>query len=372
MTDRIAGAFTSWGKLDKVLLGTMHPISYFDEVPDPAYKDRMVKITQETIEDLDNLSTLMAGHGVEVHRTKSYFNKPGVYSNGHVNMINPRPPYTPRDNVDFVDNKMISLYNSNQPAQYFDDFAHHELFAELARQGAKWNQMPKGPCNMDEQDSKVSYIDDEYPGEFTPYWDSSNVTKIGRYFFHTIKKNSNKLGLAWIKEVLGDKIEFIEYSDKERFVNHVDATIKIIRPGLLLSAYAKEHVVKCIPQMSSWDCIHLPTSNERKIEKYFDFENYHDGRPAENHNNVEKWSSSWLENWADDDVLNTNFDINVISLDENTVIIPEANPEYEKLLAGHNVKTIVCNLRHRFFWGHGLNCVTSDILREDECIDYFK
>ena len=87
--------------------------------------------------------------------------------------------------------------------------------------------------------------------------------------------------------------------------------------------------------------------------------------------NIEDWSQNWVEQWADDDIINTNFDLNILNTDENTVLIPNENPEFEKMLKKHNVDAIVCKLRHRFFWGNGINCFTSEVLREDECINYF-
>ena len=86
MTDRIVGAFTHWAKLKKVLVGSMHPSSYFDEITDAGFRDRMKHINDETIEDLENLSKLLRDNNIEVHRTVDVCDKPGVYSTGNLNV----------------------------------------------------------------------------------------------------------------------------------------------------------------------------------------------------------------------------------------------------------------------------------------------
>jgi hypothetical protein len=366
MSDRIVGAYTHWAKLKKVLLGVMHPVDYFDEIPDEDFRHRMKQIVEETTEDLDNLAEAMQSYGVEVHRTQDTFPTPGVYSNGVINVVNPRPPYTPRDNVDFVGNKMISLHNSNQPHEYFNDFAHHDLFVSLAKQGASWHQMPKGSGRYVRD---WDHDDPAFPFESTPFWDASNLTKIGNRFYYSMGINVNQLGLGWYKDVVGDAVEFIQYTDKAKFHEHVDSRIHILRPGLYLSENPADDVVASIPELEKWDCIHLPTSNSRALKEYFGSEHHFSGTRLDQ-NNVADWSRKWLTDWVDNDVINTNFNINIISLDESTVILPEPNPEYQKILSTHGVDSMVCRIRHRYFWGQGLNCMTADILREDECVDY--
>ncbi len=369
MTDRIVGAFTHWAKLKKVLVGSMHPSSYFDEITDAGFRDRMKHINDETIEDLENLSKLLRDNNVEVHRTIDVCNKPGVYSTGNLNVVNPRSPYTPRDFCDFVDNKMLGLLNDNQPVEWFNDYSHHDLFKNFAKQGAQWHQMPKGHGNdFDEFD----YDDEDYPQNIIPIMNGSNITKMGNVFYYSKGGSNNQMGIDWYKNVVGDKVTFKQYKDKTLYYAHVDSRIHIIRPGLFLSENPKDVVVKNVPELGKWDCIHLPTGNQAKIDEYYGKSEHHFSGEYGGNYNVKDWTHSWLSNWVDDDVVNTNFNINVISVDDNTVILPEANTEYQKLLEKHKVDSVVSRLRHRLFWGHGLNCFTADILREDECIDYFE
>jgi len=366
MNEKVVGAYTSFGKLKKALVGTFQPLDYFDALPEGQFKDRMTKIMSETIEDRNKLVLMLKSHGVETYENKYHFDKPQVASNGITSVINPRPPLTPRDNTDFIDNKMFSLYTTNQPNRYFDDYGHHDVFVDFFKKGAEWHQMPKG-YHQTEVENKLHWL--EYPGEHHPYMDASNCIKIGKHIFYTLAYTANQLGMNWFKSILGDKFTFHELMDKQRWVDHTDAMIKVVRPGLILSKYKKETVVKVIPQVANWDFIFVE-NNHSHIQKYFLDQDTSDGKWY--WYETENWSTKWLEQWVDDDIWNTNFDINIISLDEKTVLIPDENPEYEKTLKKHGITAIPCRLRHRYFWGHGLNCLTSDILREDECIDYFK
>jgi len=369
MTEKIVGAFTQFGKLKKVLVGTMHPNDYYDIIPDKEFRERFRLINDETIEDLDNLANVIKDYGAEVFRTKDMFDQPGVYSNGVINVVNPRPPYIPRDFCDFVDNKMLGIVTNNQPHEYFSDYAYYDLYNSFANQGAEWHQMPKSP-GLDFDD--VDYNSDDYPQNIFPIWNASNVTKLGSNFYCSPLVTANQKGYNWYKSVIGDKVTFREFKNEHVYYAHVDSRVHILRPGLVVSENPKEVLYENMPELKGWDCIHLPTDNSGKLKSYFGMGTNHFCSQFAGRFDISQWSSDWLRNMVDDDVLNTNFDINIISLDENTVIIPEENPEYQRMLAKHNVDSIVCKLRHKFFWGNGLNCHTADILREDECIDYTK
>ena len=366
MATNTVGSYTGWGKLQKVVVGELHPEDYFDVLPDSSFKERMQTLSTESIEDLKNLKQTLLAQGVEVYELQNFFKTPGIHSNGYLSVVNPRPPFTPRDNLCFLDNKMFSFFTTSQPTRFFDDFAHHDLFVKLAKQGAEWHQMPKGYYNID-QEKELDYLDpDRGIGENTPYLDGSNFTKCGNRIYYTLEDTANQFGIDWFKNIIGDKIELIKYKNTKLFRNHVDSIVKIIRPGLVLCNFAKEDLVDSIPEMQNWEVIHLPIQeNNLRLQ----LSEYHKENGFER--DVEGWSQNWLEQWADDDILNTNFDLNILSLDDKTVLIPNENPKFEKLLKSHNVDVIVCKLRHRFFWGNGINCMTSEVLREDECINYF-
>ena len=82
----------------------------------------------------------------------------------------------------------------------------------------------------------------------------------------------------------------------------------------------------------------------------------------------------FIDLWFNENVGNcfeTNFDVNVLSLDHNTVVSSGKNSEAEAELKRFGIETIVAPVRHRWFWDGGLHCCTVDLVREGDCEDYF-
>jgi len=67
----------------------------------------------------------------------------------------------------------------------------------------------------------------------------------------------------------------------------------------------------------------------------------------------------------------TNFDVNCLSIDENTVVASGPSKVLEDKLGEHKVDVVTCPMRHRFFWDGGLHCATVDLYREGEMQNYF-
>ncbi len=67
----------------------------------------------------------------------------------------------------------------------------------------------------------------------------------------------------------------------------------------------------------------------------------------------------------------TNFDVNTLSIDENTVVTSGYNAQIEKELNALGIELIVTPMRHRYFWDGGIHCNTLDLYREGEMTDLF-
>lgn len=365
----IVGAFTTFGKLKKVIIGSMPGKTYYENVIDRQTREQLQQISEETVEDLNNLKGCVENFGVEVYQLENHFDQPGVYDNGKTKILNPRPPITPRDNIDFIGNKMLSCFNWQQPARFFDDYAHNKLFGSWFRQGAEWYQMPKGWFNHEEIEvaSKIH----PFPGESHPFLDSSNLLKLGNRIYASTYNSSNKLGLRWLQNVLGDEISVIDVSDGKNFVNHIDCLIKVLRPGLAISKFPKELIVKQRPEFEKWEIIYVPMEN--RIDSLWstigDYKGQN-GIPIVFDSKL--FGEKWLNEWVDDDINNTHFDIDSLAIDENNLVVSGESIEFERLMKKYNINTHSVRFKHQFFWGFGVNCLFSDVKREDECIDYFK
>ena len=67
----------------------------------------------------------------------------------------------------------------------------------------------------------------------------------------------------------------------------------------------------------------------------------------------------------------TVFEVNMLSVDENTIISLNYQEECHKKLREHGIEPIYCRFRHRNFWDAGLHCLTVDTVREGGMQNYF-
>ena len=80
--------------------------------------------------------------------------------------------------------------------------------------------------------------------------------------------------------------------------------------------------------------------------------------------------NTWLKDWVGY-VEETVFDVNMLSIDQNTIICNNYNKDVFAHFKKHKVEPIVFNFRHRFFWDGGIHCITQDLYREGTMEDYF-
>jgi glycine amidinotransferase len=77
--------------------------------------------------------------------------------------------------------------------------------------------------------------------------------------------------------------------------------------------------------------------------------------------------------YDEDDVILTSpfIDLNVLSIDERTVMINDSCPELGRVLEQHGFDVVPVRHRHRRLFGGGLHCFTLDTVRDGGLEDYF-
>ena len=81
---------------------------------------------------------------------------------------------------------------------------------------------------------------------------------------------------------------------------------------------------------------------------------------------VDRWLHEWI-GYVDE----TYFDVNVLSLGPDRVLLNGHNAELFAQIRRHGIEPIPFDFRHRIFWDGGLHCITLDVRRRGECEDYF-
>ena len=85
---------------------------------------------------------------------------------------------------------------------------------------------------------------------------------------------------------------------------------------------------------------------------------------------VKEFIDPWLNKWVGY-AEETVFEVNMLSVDENTIISLNYQEECHKKLREHGIEPIYCRFRHRNFWDAGLHCLTVDTVREGGMQNYF-
>jgi glycine amidinotransferase len=212
--------------------------------------------------------------------------------------------------------------------------------------GARWTVMPR-PI-MTDSSFDPSYANGS-PGEpveqimnpapsgydvgFEIMFDGAQVLRLGKDLIVNISTINHAMACDWLERHLEGRFRV----HRVRMVdNHIDSTVLALRPGLLLVRSPK--FADQLPEaLRSWDMIFAPEPDETAFPDYDD----------------------------DDLVLTSPFiDLNVLSLNEDTVLVNEACPELMRLLEKHHIEPVPVRHRHRRLFGGGLHCFTLDTVRE--------
>jgi glycine amidinotransferase len=125
--------------------------------------------------------------------------------------------------------------------------------------------------------------------------------------------------------------------------NHIDSIILPLRPGKLLLRHPR--FLDKLPEfLQKWDIIYPPEPTENIFPQYED----------------------------DELILTTQYiDLNILSVDEEKVIVNSLFPELMTTLEKHGFTPIPVRHRHRRLFGGGFHCFTLDTVREGKLEDYF-
>jgi N-dimethylarginine dimethylaminohydrolase len=352
--------YSEFQPLEEMIVGRTFDASAYAPIQDLELRETLQKIAWETEEDLQTLCETLQQHGVIIKRPKILFDllkeqdgttKMKMIDMGYWKTGLPTPPLWPRDLSLIAGNKILSTY-ARVPARWVESQHFYDIFYDYFLEGADWRALPPPLLKM----NATSYADYE---KDTMLFHAACFLKCGRDIFHTLPANRMEGGrgteaaLRWIKQQLGDQFRFHEVQR----IGHLDGKIALIKPGLLMSWIPREELP---PILQKWDIIFLEKKGEIPAD-------YHAMRgKILQKEYVNRYITEWMGN-----IEETYFDVNVISINENLVLLNGENSRLEKQLNSHGVKCINISFRHRFFWDGGLHCVTLDTRRQGNCEDYF-
>ncbi len=352
----VVNSHDEWSRLEEVIVGTPFHLDYHDDTsfrmffydnlkdqnsrgvffrrkPDNRFRD-------ECIEDAAGLVELLEGEGVIVRRPDVMETVPEVRTPywsapmGHALMS--------RDNFLVVGDEIIETAPLVR-SRYFEADLYKELFVEYFQQGAKWTVAPRS--RLLDRNFDYSYIVEEgYTGPipenplYEVMFDGAQVMRLGSDLIFNAATENHRMGMRWLARNLGSDYTVHEVRVAD---NHIDGKILPLRPGTLL---AREGVdLSSLPdELRKWDVIQY---------EWFDqpVESEQDGVPF---------------------LASQSIGINVLSLDEERVVVQDIQGPLIKSLERAGFTPIPCRWRHGRSLGGGFHCMTLDIRRRSERTSY--
>lgn len=258
----------------------------------------------------------------------------------------------PRDTFSIIGNTILEASMSWR-CRYFESMIYHEPLLKIynADKNCKWIQAPKSlmkddlynfeyPINLEERKkTKINMLN-----ENEPVFDAADILRCGKDLFVQKGFTTNYQGIDWIKRQFGDSYRIHTVNLHNNITpTHLDAELTILRPGLLMTCperpLNKDLINMIKNEENMWDIIESPYPVNDKMEHGC-------------------FSSKWLS-------------MNVLSIDENNIIVEENEKPLIELLESYSFNVIPVPFYEAYMFGGGFHCQTLDLERDGYKKSYF-
>lgn len=328
-----------WHDLKHVWVGASYFPEFYEPVKNTKVRDSLQKIATETEEDYKNLIKVLHSLGVHVQRPTIDSNKTIMdytdavsgrltYNSAGSYTLIPKPPMQPRDCQLIVGETYIA---TNADTVWLEPLLN----------------------NLDIKKRLTS------PDNF----DAPLVTVVGKHIIIDCRDN------PWLYDYFVEN--FADYTIVPVFIGgHNDAVFSLVKPGVIVSTYHHSNYQNTLP---GWTVKFIENQSWNAIPAWRQLKHSNKGRwwVPDHHNNTEfnNFVESWLGHWLGY-VAETVFDVNMLQINEKTVLVNNYNKDMFDFFKQQNIEPIITPFRHRFFWDGGIHCITSDIYREGQAENY--
>ena len=337
LQEKFPQAYTEFQPLEEIVVGRGYSTTIIDKFANSmssVTKRLLTYLLDETEEDYQNLIKVLETYGAKVYRPK--------YSGKIINHLEVPYLMNPRDSQIVLDKYIIFANSGN---------ATTKDFAKPLSNYAKFFIRDKSIFDLS----------------------CASIIRLGKDIIIDSNKNANtEESYKYIKNLLEPIGYNVLYTKTHNFKFqadgcHADSCFAILKPGVLLTL--KPEYMYTDGLFPKWDTCRLEGESWTKMQSWlkfkknsknfsycFDNEKYND---KEFHNYINTWLSNWV-GYAKETV----FDVNCLSLDENTVCVSGYNKKVFDYFKKHKIEPIIIPWRHRYFWDGGLHCITLDIKRK--------
>jgi len=347
--------------LKNCVIGRTYAPQFYEFIKDIEVRRRYEQIAYETEEDYQKLEKLLTSFGVETIRPTvetsanfktrlqsrawyDQFNPPAQYKGYPTNTCVVPPPLQPRDWIMMIGDKFIHfLIEPEQYAQY------KNIFDYVESQGNKIYRS-NAAINSEGWITKI--------GKRITYGGCGPIGSVG------VREEYN----TFISEY-GADYENLIYDD----IGWRDSWYRPLKPGLIVSVMGSEKYATDFPNwkvittdgydslVSMYKFLRLKNSMIDKIWAYGE-----EGDAAR-----AALAYEWLDNGWQKYMIDNVFDCNMLSIDESNVVVFNYNKRICNELEKHGINVHVSPYRNRYFWSGGIHCITCDLNRDGELLDYF-
>jgi glycine amidinotransferase len=368
-------SFDEWSTLREAIVGTVGDYSfhhldrtfsifYWDSIysalsrgaDHPTIKSGVVRIPRwirdELTEDIDELVGVLRAFGVNVLRPATSHRQVSI-NTPHWSSYN-SCPLNIRDQTIILGTTIVEtaphirgrLFENDQLKPLFNDYFH---------KGAGWISMPRPTLGKDTLDTgyyvdRGPAFDEAVPPDraggvdrlgYEIVFDGAQCVRFGADVLVNVANINHQMAFSWLERTFGDKFNF--HYLRGVADSHIDSIVLPLRPGVLLLR-SPSYLSQLPEALQSWNCLYAPPVDEARFPTY-EGDLFH--------------------------IASRHIDMNVLSLDENTVVINSLYPELIKLLEQNGFTVVPVRHRHRRLFGGGFHCFTLDCVRSAPLGSYF-
>ncbi len=312
------------------------------------------RYTEELHEDVEGLAEVLAELGVTVHRPLALPpDAPVVAGLGW--QAAPTPALNVRDNTLVLGDEIIET-----PPMVRSRYLETRLLAPIFRRyydsGARWTTMPR-PVLTD-LSFDLSYARDTSTTQGGPtepisepqaspfdvglemMLDAAQVLRLGRDLIVNVAQENHRLAVDWLERHLEGRYRI--HRAYRMADSHIDSMLLALRPGVFIARH--EGLRDMLPEaLRSWKFLIPPPPDPGDFPTY------------DEHDLV---------------LTSPYIDLNVLSVNEETVLVNEDCTGVRKMLDAEGFNTVPVRHRHRRLFGGGFHCFTLDTRRAGGCEDY--
>ncbi len=325
--------YATFDPLKHCWIGSGFKVEWFSDLP--IYKNKKImdplkRIAEETEEDYQSLEKILKDAGVETYRSFLDIDKVKSIKNVF------RPPVNPRDHFAVIGDKIYAVGSNS------------EGYADVLKQIG----------------GKNIVLEPNTPGSLN----TATICRVGKDLWWDLHPDTEQETIEKYTEEWTNNGFRVHTSNRGY---HSDSAFCVVRPGCIVSLY---NVQDYKAEFPGWDVLYLPDQSWSKVSPFLDIKAKVGGQwwlKGEEHNDqLIEFVNTWLKDWVGY-VEETVFDINMLSLDQNTIICNTYNKDVFDHFKKHKVEPVLFNFRHRYFWDGGVHCITQDLYREGTQEDYF-